>query len=65
MHKYHLSTGRVERELTKKKTTRHETLRRRDPALGIAIVLAGCVLSFFLVGFLLIPIGLRLIPRGT
>ena len=50
---------------TKQSTNTHETPRRRDPALGIAIVLAGCVLSFFLVGFLLIPIGLRLIPRGA
>jgi len=38
--------------------------RRVDPAAGIAVVLAGCLLSFYLFGLVLIPLGAWMLGRS-
>jgi len=37
---------------------------RFDPAVGIAVVLAGCFLTFYLVGLPLIPLGAWMLARS-
>lgn len=39
-------------------------LRNSDPAIGVAVILLGCLLTFYLVGFLLIPLGAWLWRRA-
>lgn len=38
--------------------------RRVDPAVGVGLVLLGCLLSFYVVGLFLIPVGAWLWKRS-
>ena len=37
--------------------------RGRDPLLGVSLILAGSLLTFFVVGLVLVPVGIWLLPR--
>ena len=38
--------------------------RRGDPAVGVAVVLVGCLLSFYVIGLLVIPVGVWMWRRS-
>ncbi len=38
---------------------------KKDPTLGITVVVLGCLLSFYLIGLLVIPMGVWLLPRAA
>ena len=38
--------------------------RSLDPALAVAVLLAGCFLTFFFVGFALVPLGGWMLARS-
>jgi hypothetical protein len=40
------------------------TARTFDPAIAVAVLLAGCFLTFFVVGFALVPIGGWMLARS-
>ena len=38
--------------------------RRFDPAVAVAVLIAGCFLLFFIVGFVLVPLGGWMLARS-